>query len=602
MTEILSWLFYGAVLFVSVILSAQAIFSLYLMLYTWARPDRLAAAATPKPYLPPELSFTAILPARHEEDVIAATLKGVWEANYPKDKLEVVVVCEEGDTGTIAEAQRAADEIGHPNVRVVTFNDGPINKPHGLNVAFANTKNDVVTIFDAEDDVHRDIFNVANTIMSREGASVLQAGVQLMDYRSSWYAIHNVLEYFFWFKSRLHFHAKAGMIPLGGNTVFMRRYLVAQAGGWDENCLTEDADIGIRLSVSGERIATTYDAEHATQEETPPSVGSFIKQRTRWNQGFLQVLRKRDWKQLPSRTQRALAFYTLTYPFIQAALGLLIPLAILMILFAEVPLLIAMISFLPLYALAFQYLVTLVGLFEFTKVYKNRVRIRDLAKFTVGFLPYQALLGLGALRAVWRDVKGMTAWEKTSHSGAHRKTAVPAKAPVATPAAASAPSENPARKQAPAPDGTEAWSAGRTARPAGVLPISDFDRLLEEATERFGAERGSVLVQEPDKSAFTVKASRGLPENVVRSANLGVDKGVAGWVVGRMSPAVIRGNRAPEGLQARLNQPDLCSSVVVPVEKDGSLAVVSLSSTHSELDHQTLDWLSERVEDLITKA
>ena len=394
-----------------------------------------------------------------------------------------------------------------------------------MNVAFADTKNDIVTIFDAEDDVHRDIFNVANTIMSREGASVLQAGVQLMDYRSSWYAIHNVLEYFFWFKSRLHFHAKAGMIPLGGNTVFLRRHLVAQAGGWDEDCLTEDADIGIRLSVSGERIATTYDAEHATQEETPPTVGSFIKQRTRWNQGFLQVLRKRDWKQMPTRTQRALAFYTLTYPFIQAGLGLLIPLAILMILFAEVPLLIAMISFLPLYALAFQFLVTLVGLFEFTSVYKNRVRVRDLVKFTVGFLPYQALLGFGALRAVWRDVKGMTTWEKTSHSGAHRtpppaapaNTPAKAKAPVAAPAPAAATSEAPTgvREQAPArtPVGTEEWSAGRTARPAGVLPISDFERLLEEARERFGAERGSVLVQEPDKGAFTVKASRGLPEN-----------------------------------------------------------------------------------------
>ena len=69
-----------------------------------------------------------------------------------------------------------------------------------------------------------------------------------------------------------------------------------------------------------------------------------------------------------------------------------------------------------------------------------------------------------------------------------------------------------------------------------------------------------------------------------------------------MSPALIRGDRAPEGLKTRLNQPDLRSSVVVPVEKDGSLAVVSLSSTESELDYRTLDWLSDRVEDLLTNA
>src|SRR5207302_11415662 len=109
----------------------------------------------------------------------------------------------------------------------------------------------VVTIVDAEDDLHPDIFLIVNTIMAREGASIVQAGVQLMDFESSWYAVHNVLEYFFWFKSRLHFHAHVGLIPLGGTTVCLGRRLIETAGGWDENCLTEVADIGIRLSTQG---------------------------------------------------------------------------------------------------------------------------------------------------------------------------------------------------------------------------------------------------------------------------------------------------------------------------------------------------------------
>ena len=56
------------------------------------------------------------------------------------------------------------------------------------------------------------IFNVVNTTMLEKGASIVQAGVQLMNYGSSWYSVQNVLEYFFWFKSRLRFHAKVGMI------------------------------------------------------------------------------------------------------------------------------------------------------------------------------------------------------------------------------------------------------------------------------------------------------------------------------------------------------------------------------------------------------
>ena len=410
---------YALILVVSVVLTAQAVLTLGLMLYTWARPERLEESDSPEEYLPPKLGFTAILPAKNEEGVIGDTVRQVWESNYPKELLEVIVVCEESDRGTIEEA---AAEIGSPSVRVVTFSgkDGPVNKPRGLNVALAETQNEVVTIFDAEDDVHPELFDVINTTMLQKGAGIVQAGVQLMDFRSSWYSTQNVLEYFFYFKSRLHYHAKVGMIPLGGNTVFVKRELLERVGGWDESCLTEDADLGIRLSVLGEKIFVTYDAEHATREETPDSVGGFVKQRTRWCQGFFQVFRKSEWKKLPTRGQRLLAAYSMTYPYFQAAAGALWIPAVLMIIYLQVPVGLAMISLLPLYAIFFQLLVGLIGLQDFANAYGFRLKARDVARYALGFVPYQFLLSISALRAVFREFKGATDWEKTAHSGVHR--------------------------------------------------------------------------------------------------------------------------------------------------------------------------------------
>jgi hypothetical protein len=51
--------------------------------------------------------------------------------------------------------------------------------------------------------------------MLDEPVAVVQGGVQLMNYQSKWYSVLNVLEYFFWFKSRLHYHARLGMTPPG---------------------------------------------------------------------------------------------------------------------------------------------------------------------------------------------------------------------------------------------------------------------------------------------------------------------------------------------------------------------------------------------------
>ena len=403
------------------VLFAQSVFCINLMLYSWEHPERLYASRAPASYLTARLSFTVLLPARHEEAVIYETIRRLWTANYPSRLLEIAVICYANDAGTIDEAQRAIRDIGSHRIRIETFSNPPINKPRGLNVGFQRTSNQIVTIFDAEDDIDPNIFNMVNTVMLKEGVGIVQAGVQLMNFNDHWFGIHNCLEYFFWFKSRLHFHSKVGMIPLGGNTVFIRRDLIERVGGWDEHCLTEDADIGLRLSLLGEPIRVVYDAQHVTREETPDSAGSFIRQRTRWHQGFLQVLRKGSWLALPKFSQKFLAVYTLSYPIFQAVLVLLWPMNIVAMLYLKEPILVAILTFLPLYSLLFLFLVTAVGAFMFTKEYGLKFSFLKLIGMAITFLPFQWLQGISAVRGVYRELSNQNNWEKTAHVGAHRQ-------------------------------------------------------------------------------------------------------------------------------------------------------------------------------------
>ncbi len=413
----------SAALVFSILVTIQAAYTVYLMVYTWDQPEAYAASAAPRTFEPPAVSFTVLLPARHEEEVIKQTITRVVTANYPSELLQTMVICEAGDTGTIARAQEKVDELtqqGAYNVRVVTFDDRPINKPHGLNVGFSQATGDVVTIFDAEDEIHPDIFNIVNTVMTRERVRVVQCGVQLMDYDSSWYSVLNVLEYYFWFKSRLHFHASAGLIPLGGNTVFFARTLMEQIGGWDERNLTEDADIGIRLSVLGEKVRVVYDDRYVTKEETPPSLSHFVKQRTRWSQGFLQTLAKGQWRALGSWYQQFLAVYTLAFPLLQAALALYVPVSLWMMLTVRTSVVAAMALLLPLYLLLTHYVISVVGLYEFARAHDLHPPLTTPLLMAAAYLPYQWVLAYAALRAMLRQLRGVTNWEKTKHVGAHR--------------------------------------------------------------------------------------------------------------------------------------------------------------------------------------
>jgi cellulose synthase/poly-beta-1,6-N-acetylglucosamine synthase-like glycosyltransferase len=410
-------------LVLSIALTAQSVYTLYLMLYTWDQPDAYEKAQAPEHFLPPSVAFTVMLPARHEEGVIATTVERVVRANYPLELLEVVVICAADDHGTIDEAQRKIDALRAErpaNLRVLTFTDKPLNKPHGLNVGLRHTRNEVVTIFDSEDDIHPDIFNIVNTVMRSEGVRVVQCGVQLMNYHSNWYSALNVLEYFFWFKSRLHFHSAVGMTPLGGNTVFFARPLLEKLGGWDEHNLTEDADVGIRLSTLQEPIRIVYDDRYVTREETPPTLGHFVKQRTRWSQGFLQTFKKGDWRQLPGRQQRLLAAYTLGFPTAQALLGVYLIAAIVMMFLFKTPVLTAIVLAFPLYLLAAHLLLAILGLYEFTSAHHLKPSWKTPIVMTIGYLPYQWILSYASVRATVRELRGIDNWEKTAHIGAHR--------------------------------------------------------------------------------------------------------------------------------------------------------------------------------------
>jgi len=412
--------FEGLYLLIILMMTLQAIFNIRLRLFIWETPEHVWLNHAPTVYRDPCLSFTILLPARHEEDVYRETIQKVYDLNYPKELMQIIAVCREDDPGTIAEAQAKIDELQDSNVQLLIFNDKPINKPHGLNLGLQVARGDIVTIFDAEDEPHPDILNIINTTMLDEDVDVVQSGVQLMNHNTKWFCFLNVLEYFFWFKSSLHFFARLGMTPLGGNTVFVRRNLMEQLGGWDETCLTEDADLGIRLSIAHAQVRVLYDDEFVTREETPHTIEQFIKQRTRWNQGFIQILFKGEWLKLEKFSQRLLALYVLVLPELQAFFTLMVPISLFMFFFVKLPVWMAMLTFIPFYCFVLTVFIDLAGLHEFLKAHKRPWRWREAMIQVLAFFPYQMLLGIGAVRAMFRFIKGASNWEKTAHIGQHR--------------------------------------------------------------------------------------------------------------------------------------------------------------------------------------
>jgi hypothetical protein len=71
-----------------------------------------------------------------------------------------------------------------------------------------------------------------------------------------------------------------------------------------------------------------------------------------------------------------------------------------------------------------QLCVDIVGLGEFIHKQKRTYSWSALAFTVIGFFPYQGLLAFSAIRAMVRQLRNQTDWEKTAHIGAHRKVEV----------------------------------------------------------------------------------------------------------------------------------------------------------------------------------
>lgn len=447
----------------SAMLFTIASLMLWWMMHAWRTPDTLRETTFAAPDGAHGLSFSLLVPARHEERVLEHTVERMLGSTHPA--FEVIVIVGHDDPPTAEIAHRLAER--HPGrVRVVTDTHRRKNKPRALNTALAHCRGSVIGVFDAEDIVHPALLTHVDAAFRRTDADVVQAGVQLVNYHSSWYSLRNCLEYFFWFRSRLHLHARKGFIPLGGNTVFVRTDLLRSTGGWDGDCLAEDCDLGVRLSSRGAHTVVAYEAGLVTREETPDSLVGLLKQRTRWNQGFLQVLRKGEWRTLPWR-QRMLARFTLYTPFLQAFTGLMVAVGLLIAIRGGTPLPVSLLAWLPVLPMGVMLVFECVGLHDFGRQYGFRIRARHHLSLVLGTPLYQLLLAGAAVRAVWREYTGRRDWELTRHVGAHLGSA----ATGAPPAGGASLGRRPGHRQPGQPPPLRPPRSAPTSTAAGRLAL-----------------------------------------------------------------------------------------------------------------------------------
>ncbi len=275
---------------------------------------RLAAALTTPRYaarcvldrdaLP---TITVIVALFEESQVVAGLCTSLNRLNYPRDKLDVILVLEERDIETQIAARTAARRAGF-RVEIAPA-CGPQTKPRALNFALQASRGALVAVYDAEDTPSADqLIAAAESFAADPRLGVLQAPLGWYNRNDGWLTRQFALEYAAQFHGLLPLFARLGTpLPLGGTSNFFRTAALKACGAWDPFNVTEDADLGFRLSREGWASGLIAPG---TGEEAPTTLRAWTGQRSRWLKGHLVtwLVQMRDPRQLVRRAGwRALA-------------------------------------------------------------------------------------------------------------------------------------------------------------------------------------------------------------------------------------------------------------------------------------------------------
>jgi cellulose synthase/poly-beta-1,6-N-acetylglucosamine synthase-like glycosyltransferase len=257
-----------------------------------------------------------IVPAYNEGDSIEESIKSLKKIDWPKDKLQILIVNDGSTDDTSKIVRRCA------KAKYFTFVDNKKNKGKAgcLNQGIRLSEGEFVACMDADSEVSPDILKKTIPYFKDEKVGATTVTVEVKKPRTLLQKIIEV-EYIIGLSLALRalsFFNALHVTP--GPFSIYRKSLFNEIGGFDENNITEDLEIAYRMQKKGYKIANS--AATKVRTITPATFKPLYVQRKRWYTGSLATLWQH--KDLLFNSKVGAFAFVVPYTFILVTSGLLL--------------------------------------------------------------------------------------------------------------------------------------------------------------------------------------------------------------------------------------------------------------------------------------
>lgn len=250
-------------------------------------PADLHAPPPDDPTFLPEVSV--LVACKNEESVVEGMVASLLALDYPRDRLQLVVIDDASDDRT----PELLDALVRRHSRLACVHrpvGGVGGKSAALNDALPVATGEVIVVFDA--DHHPEPQTVRRLVAHFRDPQVdaVQGRCRIRNEDDSPLARLIAIDYMAGYLVNEYGRQSLFELPAyGGANCAVRAKSLRAAGGWNPNTVTEDTDLTLRLLLARGRVR--YDVNAVDHEEGVVTLGRFWRQRYRWARGHQQVCR-----------------------------------------------------------------------------------------------------------------------------------------------------------------------------------------------------------------------------------------------------------------------------------------------------------------------
>lgn len=224
-----------------------------------------------------------LIPAYNEEKVIRKTIESALEIDYSKK--EIIII----DDGSTDKTLSIAKTFQRDNVKVLHKENS--GKATALNYGINFAKGEILTILDADTIAGKNsLKEIVKVFESSSDIGGVAGNVKVRN-KTNWLTWCQALEYVSGLQiARRAFDMFGAITIVPGAMGAFKTNILKDAGGYDKDTIVEDFDTTIKVLKSGQIIRGT--TKSLAYTEAPEKIGQFLKQRSRWYRGNLQVVFK----------------------------------------------------------------------------------------------------------------------------------------------------------------------------------------------------------------------------------------------------------------------------------------------------------------------